>query len=320
MSSSKRPAGEPTKTTDDVSGWRQPNLEFLAPEPPPSPARGFGKFLVGTSAWSDLGPFYPPGTKPNEQLPYYATQFPIVEINTTYYAIPSRKTVENWIARTPHGFLFDVKPPRDLTGTPSVPRGEAPEPDADVASAFAAALAPLAGAGKLGAVTFQFPPSYRNTEEHQDYLKLLPELFPGYPVSVEFRRADWLDDEHAEGTFRLLEDAGLSYTMVDEPQVGSGSAPPIYAVTNKRLAIARFHGRNTETWYNFSRESGGGSRFDWVYDERELAEWLPKLRRAEQAADAVHIFFNTNANDQGPSNARKLIALLEANNDPSTVS
>jgi uncharacterized protein YecE (DUF72 family) len=320
MNSNKRPAGGPTKATDNGDEWRQPGFGFLAPEPPPSPARGLGKFLIGTSAWSDLGPFYPPGTKAIEQLPYYATQFPIVEINTTYYAIPSRKTVENWIARTPDGFLFDVKPPRDLTGTPSVARGEAPEPDADVASAFAAAIKPLADAGKLGAVTFQFPPSYRNTEEHRDYLKLLPELFPDYPVSVEFRRADWLDEEHAESTFQLLADEGLSYTMVDEPQVGSGSAPPIYTVTNKRLAIVRFHGRNTDTWYNFSRESGGGSRFDWVYDDGELAEWLPKLRQAEQEADAVHIFFNTNANEQGPSNARKLIALLETSNESSTVS
>lgn len=269
-----------------------------------------GKILVGTSAWSDLGSFYPPGTKSGAQLPFYATQFPVVEINATYYAIPSRKAVEGWVARTPDSFVFDVKPPRALTSTPAVPKGEAPEPDADIASAFAAALEPLAEAGKLGAVTFQFPPSYRNTPEHHDYLKLLPELFPGCPISVEFRRLDWLDEEHAGATLNLLTGAGLSFTMVDEPQIGAGSVPPVYAVTNKRLAIVRFHGRNTETWYDFS--GSGRSRFDWVYTESELAEWVAKIRQAEAEADAVHVFFNTNEDDQGPSNARRLIAQLQA--------
>jgi len=198
--------------------WRQAGfgLTPTSMERSASSSGDLGKILVGTSAWSDLGSFYPPGTKSGAQLPFYATQFPVVEINATYYAIPSRKAVEGWVARTPDSFVFDVKPPRALTSTPAVPKGEAPEPDADIASAFAAALEPLAEAGKLGAVTFQFLPSYRNTPEHHDYLKLLPELFPGCPISVEFRRLDWLDEEHAEATLKLLTGADLSFTMVDE--------------------------------------------------------------------------------------------------------
>jgi uncharacterized protein YecE (DUF72 family) len=206
------------------------------------------KLLIGTSAWSDHDPFYPPGLKSAEQLPYYARYFPVVEVNTTYYRVPTRRMVENWVSRTPDNFVFDVKPPRELTSTPEAPRGEAPEPDADVASAFAEAIEPLAEAGKLGAVTFQFPPSYRNTEEHREYIRLLPELMPGMLISVEFRRRDWLDDEHAEETIKLLDETGLSYTMADEPQMGSGSVPPVYAITNPKLAIIRFHGRNYETW------------------------------------------------------------------------
>lgn len=163
-------------------------------------------------------------------------------------------------------------------------------------------------AGKLGALSFQFPPSYRNIEEHREYLQLLPELFPSFPLSVEFRRRDWLDPEHRDDTLALLTEAGLSYTMVDEPQEGTGSVPPVYGVTNAKLAIIRFHGRNTERWYHFSGSSC--DRFDWIYTAQELGEWLPKLRDAQSEADAVHVLFNTNKDDQGPRNALLLMDQL----------
>ncbi len=267
-----------------------------------------GTILVGTSSWSDHDPFYPPGTKPAEQLPFYARYFPVVEVNTTYYRIPSLKMVQGWVDRTPEDFVFDVKPPRELTSTPETPRGEAPEPDADLASAFLDAIAPLVDAGKPGAISFQFPPSYRNTEEHQEYLRLLPELFPDVPISVEFRRRDWLDAEHVDETFALLSGAGLSYTMADEPQRGTGSVPPVYGVTNPRLAVVRFHGRNAERWYHFSGSSR--DRFDWDYTPQELDEWLTKLKDAQSEAEVVHVFFNTNKDDQGPRNATLLMEQL----------
>lgn len=266
------------------------------------------RLLIGTSAWTDHEPFYPPGVKPAAQLPFYARYFPVVEVNTTYYRVPSRRMVENWVERTPEGFVFDVKPPRELTSTPETPKGEVPEPDAGLAAAFAEAISPLAESGKLGAVTVQFPPSYRNTEEHREYIRLLPELLPGYPVAVEFRRRDWLDEEHAEQTLELLEEAGLSYTMADEPQMGTGSVPPIYGVTNPKLAVVRFHGRNYETWYKFTGSSR--DRFNWVYTPEELAEWRPKLEEALQAAEAVHVLFNTNHANQGPVNAVHLMDMF----------
>ena len=267
-----------------------------------------GRILVGTSAWSDLDPFYPKGTTSAGQLPFYARHFPIVEVNTSYYHVPSPAVVEKWVERTPAGFIFDVKPPRQLTRTPETPNAATPEPDADLARLFADAIAPLHDAGKLGAVTFQFPPSYRNTEEHREYLRILPELFPEYRLSVEFRRRDWLDEDHAGDTLALLAEAGLSFTMADEPQAGTGSVPPVYGVTNPALSVVRFHGRNVETWYDFSGTSHG--RFNWDYTEDELAEWVPKIERARQEADEVHIFFNTNAGDQGPRNARLLMDQL----------
>jgi uncharacterized protein YecE (DUF72 family) len=267
-----------------------------------------GAILVGTSSWSEHAEFYPPGTTPAEQLPFYARRFPVVEVNTTYYAVPRRQVAQGWADRTPASFVFDVKPPRELTGTPATARGEAPEPDADLASTFANAIAPLADAGKLGAVTLQFPPSYRNTAEHREYLRLLPELLPGLPLAVEFRRRDWLDPAHADETLELLHETGLTYTMADEPQVGTGTVPPVYGVTNPRLAIIRFHGRNARNWYRFSGDNR--DRFDWDYTTAELAEWTPKLTRAATEAAQVHVLFNTCRDGQGPRNARLLMDQL----------
>lgn len=269
---------------------------------------------VGTSAWADHDPFYPPGVRGAQQLTYYAKFFPIVEINMTYYRVPTAKMAEGWVNRTPDGFTFDVKPPRELTSTPEKPGEEAPEPDADIAQQFAEAIKPLQDAGKLGAVTFQFPPSYRNTEQHQEYIKLLPELFPDYRLAIEFRRRDWLDEEHAEQTLALIEEAGMSYTMADEPQMGTGSVPPVYGVTNPRLSIIRFHGRNYETWYKFDGSSR--DRFNWEYSNEELQEWIPKIRSAMEAAETVHVFFNTNYADQGPRNAVRLMELMDLPHEP----
>lgn len=273
-----------------------------------------GNLLIGTSAWSDHDPFYPPGVRGTDQLPFYARYFPIVEVNTTYYRIPARRTVEGWVRRTPDHFVFDVKPPRELTSTPETPKGEAPVPDADVASAFAEAIEPLAEAGKLGAVTFQFPPSYRNTEEHREFIRLLPELLPDYPLAVEFRRRDWLDEENADATLALLEETGLAYTMADEPQMGTGSVPPVFGVTNPNLAIVRFHGRNYETWYKFTGSSR--DRFNWVYSEEELEEWRPKIEAALARVTNVHVFFNTNYQNQGVTNAARLMDLFSIPRQP----
>jgi len=273
-----------------------------------------GRLLIGTSSWTDHEGFYPAGIDSRERLRFYARYFPIVEVNSTYYAIPSRRVVQGWVERTPPGFVFDVKPPRQLTATPEQPGGEAPVPDAAIAHRFVDAIEPLITAGKLGAITFQFPPSYRNTEEHREYLRLLPELFPGLPLSIEFRRRDWLDARHAPATLALLRETGLSYTMVDEPQVGIGCVPPIYAVTNPRLAVVRFHGRNAETWYRFTGKTG--ERFNWEYRREELEEWRPKLLRAAAEAQEVHVFFNTNYGNQGPRNAVLLMDLLGIEHPP----
>src|SRR5665647_3581399 len=188
------------------------------------------RILVGTCSWTDptliaCGRFYPPGVNSAEgRLRFYAQQFPIVEVDSTYYAPPSERNSALWAARTPEGFVFNVKAYALLTGHPA--RVER------LPALLRRALAPLAEAGKLGAVLFQFPPWFVSSQANAAYVRELPQRLPGRPLAVEFRGGGWLHDEAATETLRLLEDAGLAYVSVDEPQGFRSSTPPVVAASS----------------------------------------------------------------------------------------
>jgi uncharacterized protein YecE (DUF72 family) len=296
------------------------------------------RILVGSCSWTDptliaSGRFYPPGVSSAEdRLRYYAQQFPIVEVDSTYYAPPTARNSELWAARTPDGFVFDVKAYGLLTGHPArvdrlpgwlreaLPAATLAKknayrrdlPPAAVESLWElhrAALGPLAEAGKLGAVLFQFPPWFSRTEANGEYLRELPGRLPGWPLAVEFRGGGWMEPEAAAGSLRLLEEAGLAYVSVDEPQAPRTSTPPVAAAT-AGLAIVRFHGRNAETWE--SRTGAASDRFKYLYGDAELEEWVPHVRELARQAGAVHVLFNNNYEDWGMRNARRMAQLLDA--------
>ncbi len=294
--------------------------------------------MVGSCSWTDptlisSGRFYPPGTSSAEdRLRYYAQQFPIVEVDSTYYAPPSERNSELWAARTPDGFVFDVKAYAMLTGHPArvdrlpgwLREALPPETRAKVnvygkdltPTAFEGlwelhrtALAPLAEAGKLGAVLFQFPPWFTRTRAHADYLRALPGRLPGLTLAVEFRGGGWMEPEAATRSLRLLEEAGLAYVSVDEPQAPGTSTPPVAAATGG-LAVVRMHGRNAETWDD--RSGAASNRFKYLYSDAELEEWVPHVRELARQAQAVHVLFNNNYEDWGMRNARRMAHLLDA--------
>ena len=295
------------------------------------------RILVGSCSWTDptliaSGRFYPPGvTSAEARLRYYAGQFPIVEVDSTYYAPPSERNSELWAARTPEGFVFNVKAYALLTGHPArVERLPAWLREALPAVALAKqnayrkdvgedaveklwdlhrrALAPLADAGKLGAVLFQFPPWFVSSEANAAYVRELPQRLPGRPLAVEFRGGGWLHDEAATETLRLLEDAGLAYVSVDEPQGFRSSTPPVVAATAP-LAIVRLHGRNASTWD--AKTEAASDRFKYLYSDEELCEWAPRVRELARQTAAVHVLFNNNYEDQGMRNARRMAQLLD---------
>ncbi|MFA7297045.1 MAG: DUF72 domain-containing protein [Dehalococcoidia bacterium] len=290
------------------------------------------RLLLGTASWSDkplidCGRFYPPEAKSAEdRLRYYASQFPMVEADTTYYGLPTLDTSKRWVERTPPGFIFDVKAyslftehptpvarlpkamqetlPPVLVGKRQFYREQAPPDFVDLCwSTFNDALLPLHDAGKLGVVLFQFPKWVTPGANAFRYLEEIRERLGHYRGAVEFRNALWLDAEHREQTLALLGDCDLSYVCVDEPQGFPSSVPPVVVATN-RLACVRFHGRNARMWEE--RTQTASERFDYYYQPSEMDEWVPRIASLATESDELHVVMNTNNFDQGPVNARLL--------------
>jgi uncharacterized protein YecE (DUF72 family) len=299
---------------------------------------GEGTVRVGTASWTDptmtaAGVFYPPdATTAEDRLRYYADQFPIVEVDATYYALPNRRMGEVWLERTPPDFTFDIKAHALMTGQPSevkrLPkeiREELPaelldkkriygkDLPAEIYDAiweqFLDALKPLHSAGKLGAVFLQYPRWFFPSNESRDAIVAARERLGDVGMAVEFRNGSWFNEKNAERTVRFLEKYEIPFVMVDEPQTKS-ALPPIYAVTSPRLAVVRFHGRRIETW-----EAKGipvVERFRYLYDDEELGEWVPRVREAASAARDVHVLMNNCYANYGTTNARELAALLQS--------
>jgi uncharacterized protein YecE (DUF72 family) len=302
-----------------------------------------GRILVGSCSWTDPSliatrRFYPPGvTSAEARLRYYAGLFPIVEVDSTFYGPPTVENARRWVERTPPAFVFDVKayalltghatriermPPwlRDLVdpsaaGKTNLYRGDLKEEGVErLWVEHGAALEPLRAAGKLGAVLFQFPPWFTRSRAGIAYLEELAARTAGWPVAVEFRGGGWMSDEAAAKTLRLLEELGLAYVSVDEPQGFDNSVPPVAAATSPGLAVVRLHGRNADTWK--IRGSAASERFKYLYADEELEEWTPRVRELAEQAGEVHVLFNNNYEDWGMQNARRMAHLLGVERQP----
>jgi uncharacterized protein YecE (DUF72 family) len=172
---------------------------------------------------------------------------------------------------------------------------------------FGQALEPLAGAGKLGVVLFQFPPWFHPNQANLEYLLSCQEHLPEHHLAVEFRNHLWLHPALQEDTLRFLKEHQLTFVSVDEPQGLLSSVPPI-AVSTTDTAYIRLHGRNREAWGK--PEATVAERFNYYYPEDELREWMPRIQKLQQDTRVVYAMFNTNYRDQGVVNARALAALL----------
>jgi uncharacterized protein YecE (DUF72 family) len=279
--------------------------------------------------------FYPTDADTaEERLGYYASRFPVVEVDATYYALPSRRLSELWVERTPPDFVFDIKAHALLTGQPTetkrlpkvireaLPAELATKPRIyakdlpgsllnEVWSTFADGLAPLAEAGQMGAVFLQYPKWFFTSSENRDQIreaKAALEPF-GLRVAVEFRNATWFNEKNVERTLRFLEDEHIPLVMVDGPQGFKSSVPPIVATTSPDLAVVRFHGRRTATWEDMKGRATV-ERFRYLYDRGELEEWVPRIAQAAAQAEDTHVLMNNCYANYGSTNARELAAML----------
>ena len=288
-----------------------------------------GQILVGTASWTDKtlleSGWYPPdATSAEDRLRYYAEQFPLVEVDSTYYTPPNERNSELWAARTPAYFRFNVKAFSLLTGHPTrvsaiykdlrpeVTKANVYAKDLDVTvvdevwERFLSALAPLHDAGKLGALLFQFPQWFTIRRANKDYLLECKERAAPYRICVELRSRTWFaDDATTAETFDFLRSYSLPYVVVDMPQGHPSSVPPVVAATAPDLAVVRFHG-HSDKWD--SRDIY--ERFGYRYDESELAPWADRIRGLAAAVPETHVLLNNCYRNYAQVNARQLAQLL----------
>jgi uncharacterized protein YecE (DUF72 family) len=291
------------------------------------------RILVGTASWTDrtllATDWYPPDVKTAEQrLRYYASKFPLVEVDATYYAPPAERTVGYWRDRTPEGFTFNVKAFSLLTQHPTrpdslykdlrdkVPGGknlylrDAPEEVVEeVWQRFLDALWPLHEAGKLTALLFQFPQWFTIGRRNKEYILEAKRRCDPMRVCVEFRNKTWMSEENRGETLDFLTRYAVPYVSVDMPQGHTSSIPPVFAATSD-LAVLRLHG-HSDKWTSRNIYE----RFGYLYPETELTELAPKVRTLAENAETTHVLFNNCYQDYAQRNAQQMINLLTSEDD-----
>ncbi|MFI7024484.1 DUF72 domain-containing protein [Micromonospora sp. NPDC049900] len=286
-----------------------------------------GEIKVGTASWTDRtlldSGWYPQtADTPERRLAYYARQFPLVEVDATYYSPPAERTARLWADRTPDGFTFNVKAFSMLTGHPTRPSALYKDlrPDTDkrhlypddlprqayeeVWTRFLSALDPLVRADKLGALLFQFPPWFTIRRDNKEYLREVDRRCAPLRPVFEFRHASWFDGDNAEETLDFLRKHDLAYVAVDMPQGHRSSVPPVLAATAD-LAVVRFHG-HSDKWT--SRDIH--EKFGYRYSDRELRDWAPRLRDLAADTRQTHVLLNNCFRDYAQTNAQHLQSLL----------
>ena len=267
---------------------------------PPPTSLGPAALWIGTSGysypeWVEAG-IYPPGTKAGQMLPLYAREFPITELNYTWYQMPRAEAIERQRELVPGQFLFCAKLTRTLTH----------EVDSKTwrteAEKYRLGIAPLMQSRQLLAILIQFGAGFDRTPKHRSYLGALLAELEGLPLAVEFRNASWVNDR----VFAELAKRQVSLVTVDEPEL-PGLFPSLDVVTNPALFYVRFHGRNALGW----RAGKMATQFDYDYSDGELEQWMDeRLRRLIEAAKTGVLFFNNHVRGQAPRNARRLLELL----------
>ena len=285
-----------------------------------------GLIRVGTASWTDKtlieSGWYPPeADTPEQRLRFYARQFPLVEVDSTYYALPAERTAQFWAERTPAGFTFNVKAfslftqhPTPVRALPADLREAAGQSgkervylkDVDPAvtdqawDRFLAALEPLRSAGKLGAILLQFPPWFPISRARKDYILACAARVAPDRVCVEFRNRTWMTEDNQAETLEFLASHRVPYVCVDMPQGYPSSIPPVLAATSD-LAVVRMHG-HSDKWDSKDIYQ----RFGYEYSAGEMDEWAPKIRDLADRAETTQVLFNNCYRNYAQVNAREL--------------
>ncbi len=252
---------------------------------------------IGVAGWSYedwQGIVYPRGLPAGARLPYLASYFDCIEINSSFYALPRPETAARWAAQVEDApeFLFTCKLLSDVTHKGS---DEAVAP-------FRAAIEPLRAAGRLGAVLAQFPWNFDLAAATFDRLRRLADRLEGLPLVLELRHRSFLDD----GFLQFLAERGIGLANIDLP--ATATSLPISAFAFGPAAYFRFHGRNRKAWFDAS--AGRDEKFDYLYTDEELGPWVARIAQAATAARTAFVIANNHYRGQAPANAIDIAHLL----------
>jgi uncharacterized protein YecE (DUF72 family) len=280
--------------------------------------------------------WYPPAVRTAaDRLRYYAAHFDTVEVDSSFYGLPTPATARLWAERTPPGFVFHVKAFAMLTRHGVRPE-QLPTPlrvtheleldhhgrilhpatalREETFALFTEALEPLRAEGKLGLILMQFPPYFVANEANREYVAYGVNHLAPDKVAVEFRHLSWVEGDVARATFALLASLGAAYVCVDEPRLdGPTVLPPLTAVTAES-AYVRFHGRSAATWN--ARVGSAAERFKYLYSADELAEWVGPVRHLQEQAATTYLMFNNCFADYAPRNAQQMLSLFDTLAEP----
>jgi uncharacterized protein YecE (DUF72 family) len=285
-----------------------------------------GKILVGTASWSDPGfveRWYPKKMPAGERLGWYAQHFDLVEVNSTFYSVPEQRLVERWCAATPDQFTFDVKlhqlfsfhstpakllPPVLQRCANTDAKGKVkPTPDLREAllKVFLRATSVLANAGKLGELLLQLSPAFSPRKHQLSELEPLIEMLAGYDLAIEFRNRNWAVGEQLQSTIDFVRKHRAIFVNVDAPESDHFTVMPsnVDEVTNPNVAYLRLHGRNARA---YTTGKTVAARFDYDYNDEEIAEVAERGNKLAERARDVHVIFNNNNLDYAPRAALRL--------------
>jgi len=274
--------------------------------------------LIGCSGWSYddwIETFYPSsmGGKKSEWLGYYAKFFPTVEINSTFYRVPTDDIVKAWVEKGSKigKFEFSVKMPEIVTHQ-SMLENSAEKAAAQASSFEKICIEPLYNAGLLGSVLIQLPPQF--TFDGGSSLGKLRTVFEmvahdKYSYATEFRHRSWLNDTGTDlksDILDLLREFKVANVMVDGPDF-----PTTRSLTSN-IAYVRFHGRNYDLWFKKEKDKEDPriNRYDFLYSEEQLNLWKPKVEELMENADQVRIYFNNHGRAKAVRNAVYMMDIL----------
>lgn len=261
--------------------------------------------LISLTGWSDHTLLI---EKQSQKLEDYAKHFPVVEMDTSFYAIPPEKNILSWIDKTPDRFQFFPKAYKAMTLHSDYK--EDFDSLEEMFTVFKQTFNPMVARGKIYAFLFQFPPTFDCKKGHVDYLRYIRQQMQNLPIAIEFRHPSWFEDKNAQGTLAFLKEMNFINVVVDQPQTETNSVPFTPEVTNTSKSIYRLHGRNFAGWSGETSGHWRDVRTLWDYSDEELEEIATTTRHLHESAESVLVIFNNNSGGHAAKNGKTLQDIL----------